>query len=320
MYENSILFLLDVHKKHLSRSHGQQQYELLCGQGQFMTEQQVHSFGSSQQIYSVSQQNAISNPLSEETLQSSSSCRRPGPDTVQDQNLKLQQHEQMQNLMPDQHMKQQLQQQPMQPAQKQPMVQPLLAHQQRKQQPMPQIPRHQGSRFHQTSEGNELKAARQGSATQSELRQQPNPGPSSITPSPCNYYQTQSPQIYQNSSLSSVSKEGTHSKVIKSPAVVLRPSTPIISSPLSGDSQKLSGVSSPENTETARHQQISPVPTQDQLLVVLTPGISVSPLLPEFTTSEANEGQRPIMRLIDKVCYFLESHIILNYLWWSSIL
>ncbi|THU56508.1 hypothetical protein C4D60_Mb11t17970 [Musa balbisiana] len=131
-------------------------------------------------------------------------------------------------------------------------------------------------------------------------------------------FQASSPQISHHSSqldqhtlLSSQIKSGTPLQSANSPFVA-SPSTPIASSPIPGESEKHSGITSlPNHT---RHQQAAIAPPQAQSINVATPGISASPLLAEFTSPEGNQSslpnsvvgksnkaERPLERLIEVI-------------------
>ncbi|CAL9133498.1 unnamed protein product [Musa acuminata var. zebrina] len=280
------------------------------------------------------------------SLQNNINSKQPNSSTMQQQHFKQQQQQeqqqQQQHLMQNQQMKQQfhqrqMQQQIIQQQQKQQLLQaqqPLQQQlqqqqQQQKQQHTPQIPIHQIPQLHQTNEVNELKL-RQGAGIKPGLYPQnysagqrhnyyqqlknaavfPNSSPQN--------FQASSPQISHHSSqldqhtlLSSQIKSGTPLQSANSPFVA-SPSTPIASSPIPGESEKHSGITSlPNHT---RHQQTTIAPPQAQSINVATPGISASPLLAEFTSPDGNQSslpnsvvgksnkaERPLERLIEVI-------------------
>ncbi|OVA09212.1 hypothetical protein BVC80_659g44 [Macleaya cordata] len=105
--------------------------------------------------------------------------------------------------------------------------------------------------------------------------------------------QHSSPQIDQQSMLTSLSKAGTPLQSANSPSISLSPSTPLASSPLPGKPEKQnSGLSSLSNAGNIGQTQtaISSLPQQAQSLAIATPGISASPLLEEFISPDSNLG------------------------------
>ncbi|KAJ8511055.1 hypothetical protein OPV22_001489 [Ensete ventricosum] len=281
------------------------------------------------------------------SLQNNINSKQPNSSTMQQQHFKQQQQQQQeqqqqqQHLMQNQQMNKQfqqrhMQQQMIQQQQKQqllqaqqPLQQQLQQQQQQKQQHTPQMPMHQISQLHQTNEVNELKL-RQGVGIKPGLYPQnysagqrhnyyqqlknaavfPNSSPQN--------FQASSPQISHHSSqldqhtlLSSQIKSGTPLQSANSPFVA-SPSTPIASSPIPGESEKHSGITSlPNHT---RLQQTAVAPPQAQSINVATPGISASPLLAEFSSPDGNQSslpnsvvgksnkaERPLERLIEVI-------------------
>ncbi|KAJ0970384.1 hypothetical protein J5N97_023261 [Dioscorea zingiberensis] len=219
--------------------------------------------------------------------------------------------------------KQQMLQQQQQPAVQQQLLQ------QQKQQQNAQLPMHQMSQLNQMNEDMKI---RQGAGIKPGLYQQhfqanqrhtyfhpqlktgtsfPISSPQNIQASSPQISQHSSPQVDQHGLLSSLPKTGTPLQSASSPFVVPSPSpsTPIARSPITTDSEKpLSGITSIPGT--VNMQQTTLTPSQPQSIAVGTPGISASPLLAEFTNSEANQPntsvfsgkssatERPLERLI----------------------
>ncbi|KAH7662810.1 PAX-interacting protein 1 [Dioscorea alata] len=309
-------------------------------QGNSFGSLQTASISSAQQSGVGALQNAMTTPphTSMNTLPPSSvNSLQTNSNLFQQQHLKLQadsqqikQMQQRQQLMFQQQQKQQLLQQQQQQQQQSGVQQQLL--QQQKQQPNAQLPVHQMSQLHQMNE--EMKM-RQGAGIKPGLYQQhfqanarhayyhpqlktgtsfPISSPQNIQASSPQISQHSSPQVDQHaqlSLLSSLPKTGTPLQSTGSPFVVPSPSTPIAPSPITTDSEKpLSGITSLPTTSNMVHQQTTLTPTQPQSIAVGTPGISASPLLAEFTNSEANHPnisgnaakssatERPLERLI----------------------
>ncbi|KAL5730002.1 hypothetical protein ACHQM5_002882 [Ranunculus cassubicifolius] len=125
--------------------------------------------------------------------------------------------------------------------------------------------------------------------------------------------QQSSPQVDQNSVVSSsLSKSGTPLQVASSPRFSLSPSTSLPMSPNQGDNEKqtTSSTSSHSNAGNIGQKQI----VTSGPLVILTPGVSSSPLLAEFSSPESelypasivisgksSETEKPIERLIKVV-------------------
>ncbi|KAJ4961003.1 hypothetical protein NE237_020913 [Protea cynaroides] len=92
-----------------------------------------------------------------------------------------------------------------------------------------------------------------------------------------------SPQIDQQSLLTSLSKAEMPLQSRNSLFIIPSPSPPMVPSPMPGDAEKQpSGVSVLSNVANIGHQQ-------SQSLAIGTPGISVSPLLAEFTSPDGNQ-------------------------------
>lgn len=129
--------------------------------------------------------------------------------------------------------------------------------------------------------------------------------------------QHSSPQIDQQSVLSSISKTGTPLQSANSPFVVPCPSTPMAPSPMPGEAEKAgSAVHLQSNMGNAGHQSTTATSIPAPSPAIGTPGISASPLLAEFTGTDCTQGngstdgsgkpavtERPIDRLIKAVSY-----------------
>ncbi|KAF9596250.1 hypothetical protein IFM89_008413 [Coptis chinensis] len=115
--------------------------------------------------------------------------------------------------------------------------------------------------------------------------------------------QHSSPQIDQQNLLTTFPKSGTPLQSANSPFIVPSPSTPLAPSPIPGDTEKqASGISSLSNTGHVGHPQPTAVLAPAHSLAIGTPGISASPLLAEFTTTDANQGtEQPLERLLKAV-------------------
>lgn len=281
------------------------------GQGNALNTLQQPAGGSLQQN-TVSSQSANINNLSSQggvnVLQPNVSPLHSNPNMLQHQHLKQQQEQQMlqtqqfkqlqqrqmqQQLMQKQHILQQQQQQHQ-------------LHQQAKQQLPSQLQTYQMSPIHQINEMNDIKM-RQGlgvkpgvfqpsSAAQRPPYQQLKPGTSFPISS---QLQSGSPQVLQHSSpqldqqnvVSSITKAGTPLQSANSPFVAPSPSTPVVPSPMPGDSDKpISALTSHSNAGNVGHQAVTSAPAPGQSLAIGTPGISASPLLAEFSVPEGTHG------------------------------
>ncbi|KAJ0970363.1 hypothetical protein J5N97_023240 [Dioscorea zingiberensis] len=313
-------------------------------QGSSFGSLQPASISSVQQSAVGALQNAINAPQHtgmNSLPQSSVNSLQTNSNILQQQQIKLQEQQQQQ-LMQSQQMKQlqqrhiqqqmfqQQQKQQMLQQQQQPAVQQQLL-QQQKQQQNAQLPMHQMSQLNQMNEDMKI---RQGAGIKPGLYQQhfqanqrhtyfhpqlktgtsfPISSPQNIQASSPQISQHSSPQVDQHGLLSSLPKTGTPLQSASSPFVVPSPSpsTPIARSPITTDSEKpLSGITSIPGTVNMGHQQTTLTPSQPQSIAVGTPGISASPLLAEFTNSEANQPntsvfsgkssatERPLERLI----------------------
>ncbi|OAY36943.1 mediator of RNA polymerase II transcription subunit 15a [Manihot esculenta] len=301
-------------------------------QGNAMSSLQLAAVGSLQQNPVSTTQQANINNLSS---QSGVNMLQPNvplqshPNMLQQQHLKQQQEQQM---LQNQQLKQQIHQRQMQQQllQKQQLLQQQQQqqlHQQAKQQLPAQM------QVHQMNDVNELKmrqgiGVKPGVFQQQHLsagqrtaypHQQMKPGSSYPISSPqllqaaSPQFSQHSPQVDQQNILSSLTKIGTPLQSANSPFVVPSPSTPLAPSPMPGDSEKPSGISSLSNAGNIGQQQIG-AQVLAPSLAIGTPGISASPLLAECTGSDGAHGnalttasgkssvtEQPLERLIKAV-------------------
>ncbi|XP_058105043.1 mediator of RNA polymerase II transcription subunit 15a-like [Magnolia sinica] len=275
---------------------------------------QQNTMGSLQQnTVHVPPQQAKINTLSQGGVNPLQPNIEPNSTVLQQQHLKQQQEQQLmqpqqlKQQYPPRHVLQQLiqQQQKQQILQQQPLMQQL--HQQQKQQQSAQLQPHQMPQLHQMNEANESKM-RSGAGPDLFSQQQPvgqrlayqqqlkigAPFPTSSpqlqSVSP-QISQHSSPQIDQQSLLPSLPKAASPLQSATSPFVVHSPSTPLSSSPIPLDPEKpLSGISS--NSKAGN---------------LLTSGMSPSLFLQDFTSPDGNQGgksstvERPLERLIKVV-------------------
>ncbi|XP_075474379.1 mediator of RNA polymerase II transcription subunit 15a-like isoform X2 [Primulina tabacum] len=100
-----------------------------------------------------------------------------------------------------------------------------------------------------------------------------------------------SPQVDQQNLLASHVKAGTPLQSANSPFIVPSPSTSMVPSPMPGDSEKINpGVSSLSNAGSIVHHSTTGASGPAQSLAIGTPGISASPLLAEFTSTDGTHG------------------------------
>lgn len=284
---------------------------------------------SGQSFVNVPQQmtaNAIADGLIEQyhanTKQPSSSA------TQQQQHFKQQEQQQKQHHLNHNHqLEQQLRQHQLQKLfQKQRLLQ-----QQQNQPQAPQTPVHQVPQLNQKNEVNELKLG-QGpdikpglyphhySTSQHPSYYQQIKSGASFPFSLPQDFQASSPQISchspqsdQQSLLPSQIKSGTPLQSAESPFIP-SPSTSITLSPVPANEKQLSGVMSLPNAGNIEHQQAAVAPSEAQSFTVTTPGITVSPLLEEFTIPDGNQidipnlvvgkastTEKPLERLIEVV-------------------
>uniref|UniRef100_A0A7N0UHC6 Mediator complex subunit 15 KIX domain-containing protein n=1 Tax=Kalanchoe fedtschenkoi TaxID=63787 RepID=A0A7N0UHC6_KALFE len=246
----------------------------------------------------VLQQNSANGPQQTKmnlmSSQNGVNLLQPNISNLQSNSGVNQQHVKEQQTLQSQQLKHQFQQRQMQMMQKQQLLQQRQFHQQNKQQQPGQMLAHPQN--HATD--------------QRSVYQQIKHGGSFPMSSP-QMLQTSSPQVEQQSMLSPLSKTGTPLPSANSPIVVPSPSTPLVPSPMPGDSEKAnSNVSSLAIAGNTRNQQSA---ASTQSLAIGTPGISASPLLAEFcnqdaarvaTSAEAAKSSvtdQPIDRLIKAV-------------------
>ncbi|GMH05088.1 hypothetical protein Nepgr_006928 [Nepenthes gracilis] len=280
------------------------------GQGNAISSLQPVGMGSLQHNPVNAPQQANVNSL---PLQSGLNLLHPNINTVQsNSNLMQSQHlkqQQEQHIMQSQQLKQQIQQrQIQQQLQKQQILQ-----QQTKQQQPGKMQAHAMPQLQQLSDSNELKTiqdmakpavlSQQLSQGQRYPHQQVKSGTSFQISSPQLLQSTSppinqhsSPQIDQKNVLPTLTKVGTPLQSANSPFVVPSPPTPLAPSPMPGDSEKPNyGLSSLSNAANVVHQQATGGPAPTLSLAIGTPGISASPLLAEFTGSDGNHGNAPII-------------------------
>ncbi|GKV24874.1 hypothetical protein SLEP1_g34422 [Rubroshorea leprosula] len=305
------------------------------GQGAALSTLQQVAAGSLQQIpVSAPQQpniNTLSSQSGVNVLQPNINPLQPNPNMLQPQHLK-----QEQPMLQSQQLKHLQQRQMQHPHQHFIQKQQLLQQQQlqAKQQMPAQLQTHQMSQLHQMNDVNDIKM-RQGMGVKPGVFQQhptgqrpayphqqlkagsqfPISSPQLLQSASPQMPQHSSPQVDQQSLLSSITKTGTPLQSASSPFVVPSPSTPMAPSPMPGDSEKpTSGTSSLTNTGNIGHQPATAVQVGTQSLAIGTPGMSASPLLAEFTGSDATHGhtlptvsgkstvmEQPLDRLIKSV-------------------
>ncbi|XP_047321626.1 mediator of RNA polymerase II transcription subunit 15a [Impatiens glandulifera] len=252
------------------------------GQGNHLNNmQQPVSVGSLQQNpMSVVPQQVNMNNVLQQNLSSvvqSNASGLPSQHIKQEQNM-------LQNQQPmKQQQQRQIQQQLMQ---RQLYQQQQQQTQQMKQQQTAQLQPHQISQLHQMSDMSDLKIRQQLANKQqqrSQLHQQvksttnsfPISSPQLLpTASSPQLFQNPSPQIDQQNMLSSLTKTGTPLQSINSPYIIPSPPTPLVPSPMPGESEKVV-------ITNIGH----PTALSSQSLAIGTPGISASPLL-ESTSPE----------------------------------
>lgn len=235
--------------------------------------------------------------------QSGVSVLQPNSSNLQSNSgVNQQQHVKEQQIMQSQQLKQQFQQRQLQSQ----LLQQQQLHQQTMQQ-SGQMSAHQLPQLQQMGAVNDM-SSRQGLGIKSGVfpqhhaagqhavfHQQMKPGvsfpmssPQMLQTSP-QILQNSSPQMDQQSMLSSLSKAGTPLQSVNSPFVVPSPSAPLAPSPMLGDSEKLN-VSTLTTVGNARLQQSAVPPASTQSMAIGTPGISASPLLAEFSNQDAAHG------------------------------
>ncbi|KAL1561873.1 mediator of RNA polymerase II transcription subunit 15a-like isoform X1 [Salvia divinorum] len=280
------------------------------GQGNVLNQmQQQGAMNSLQQnLVGVSQQMAssISSQNGLTSLQSNVSSLQSNSNTLQPQQIK-----QEQQMFSSQQLKQFQQRQ----MQQQYMPRQQLLQQQQQQQPsqqqLGQFPGQQMTQLNQMNDTNDMKMRHQLSAKSGVLQQHNSSGHrtsyhhqqmKSGTPfsmSSQNALQATSPQIGHHSSpqidqqsiLTSHNKAGTPLQSANSPFVAPSPSTSMDPSPMPGDSEKMnSGISAISNAGNGVHHPATAVSMPNQSLAIGTPGISASPLLAEFPSPDVTHG------------------------------
>ncbi|CAN6468118.1 unnamed protein product [Victoria cruziana] len=226
--------------------------------------------------------------------------------TIQTNNSMLQHQQQLKQLQQRQLQQHLIQQQHKQQMMQQPQLAPQYQQQQlslhQKQQQAAQLQAHQMPQLHQLSDikpGVGIKAGLfqpHSSIVQRPVHQQLKSGSSFPVSSPQlatspQILQHSSPQIDQQSLLGAAAlpKIGTPLQSASSPFVVPSPSTPVTPSQLQGDSEKPGASPLSKSGNIVMQQPTVPV-AQAQSLAIGTPGISASPLLAEFTSQDANQG------------------------------
>ncbi|KAI3900718.1 hypothetical protein MKW92_003352 [Papaver armeniacum] len=271
---------------------------MMSGQGNNSISSQLVCVGSTLQYQSAGNalQQGNLNPMSQITvngLQSNVNSLQMNPNMLQ-QHLHL--NQQLQQQQRQMHLHNQEQQQFQQ-----------LVHQSQKPQQSAQLQGHQIPRLQQMSE--DLKV-RQGMGYKAGMSEQhlaaaglrapynhqvklgsPFPISSSQMLSVASPQVSQhSPQIDQQSLLSSLTKTGTPLQSANSPFIVPSPSTPLAPSPIHGNPEKqTSGVSSLSNSGNIGEVHSTASLGQVQSLAINTPGISASPLLAELTGPDGNQ-------------------------------
>ncbi|KAE8662939.1 Mediator of RNA polymerase II transcription subunit 15a [Hibiscus syriacus] len=287
--------------------------------GSNMDSGQGNALGSMQQVVpgplqqnpvSTSQQanfNSLSSQSGASVLPQNINSRQSSSNMLQHQQMKQQQEQQM---LQSQKYKQQFQHRQMQHQyiqqkqqllqQQQQLQQP---QQQAKQQPSTQLQTHPMPQLHQMNDANDmrqgvgaktgvfqhLQAGQRQSYAHQQLKsgaQFPVSSPQLLQAASPQMPQHSSPQVDQQNLLSSISKSGTPLQSANLPFVVPSPSTPLVPSPIPGESEKpVQGTSLP-NVATIGNQQGTSVQAGSQSLAIGTPGISASPLLAEFTGAD----------------------------------
>lgn len=294
-----------------------------------MNSLQQNSVGGSQQMTSsMSSQNGLT------ALQSNVNSLQSNSNILQPQQIK-----QEQQMFSNQQLKQQFQQRQMQQQylQRQQLIQQQQQQQQQtSQQQSGQLPAQQMMQINQMNDTNDMKMRHQMGGKSGIIQQHNSSGQrpsfhhqqlksgipfsmssqSSLQVASPQIGHHPSPQIDQQSILTSHTKAGTPLQSANSPFVVPSPSTSMVPSPMPGDSEKInSGISSISNAGNSMHHPTTAVSMPNQSLAIGTPGISASPLLAEFTSPDGTHGvastivsgnsnvvEQPLERLIKVVC------------------
>jgi len=171
--------------------------------------------------------------------------------------------------------------------------QQIIQQQQAKQQQTTLLPTHQMSQLQQMTDANDLKIRQQMGIKTGVLQQQQSVGQrvgshhpqmksgisspqlhKALSPQ---VTQHPSPQIDQQNMLASLSKAGTPLQSASSPVVVPSPKTPLASSPMTGDSEKVSaGLASHNTAGNIMHQQAT-LPMEFEPYTSTVEGIEISP-------------------------------------------
>ncbi|RAL39851.1 hypothetical protein DM860_013052 [Cuscuta australis] len=153
---------------------------------------------------------------------------------------------------------------------------------------------------HQSVVGQRMAVQHQSSISSPQLQQALSPQLSHHT----------SPQIDKQNTLAPLTKVATPLQSTSSPLVVPSPSTPLVQSPMPGESEKVSpGITSLPSAGNIAYQKAPCASALGQSLSIATPGISASPLLDEFSSLDGTHANvasisgttsvdQPLQRLI----------------------